>query len=425
MSEEKYNDKLMPHQIDDIYDEEDAPIMDFRKRILKKFTYIGSVLFVLFILGSSLFTIPKHLNFQFTLKTKQQEFIGQYDHKLFIIEKNEITGSAVKKGTPVVTVTSQVIVEYLDELKRAKDEYQEFLNEKEELSETHLSILNLQLNSLQKKEKLLKLELEKLNKTYKADEKQMNFELKQQTKNYNRQKQLYKKQVIPEADFELAESSFEAIKNKLEVKMSQYERDIVALVNDLEACKSEIQIKHKEVLKFTQNQDLTENKLENKISAIDQKLRFTFGDYSVSGKGLIINAPFEGNLSYIFEGEKEVPEGAILFMVSNTSNNLYAQCAIPPEYIGMVHDSSRVVLKVASFPHYEYGVLRGTVQNLSQTPNIDGNYPFEANITEYGTLKPFLQKGMNGQLSIIVDEKSLFGYFFEKLNKKYSDLVDN
>lgn len=425
MSEEKIEDQLQAHQIEDIYDEEDAPIMDFRKRIIKKFAYIGTVIFILFMLGASFLKIPKHLNFEFTLKTFEKEFIGQYDHKLYIIDKNINTGVFLKQGTPVVTVTSQVIVEYLDELNQAQIAYEQFVAEKKQLNETKLNIMQLKLNSYQEKEKLLQLELSHLIKTYEADKKQLNFELKQQEKNYNRQKKLYEKQVIPDADYEKAESEYEATKNQLTVNLAQYERDIVSLKNDLESCKYDIRIQQKEIVSFTQSQELKERELKSKLHAINQKLSYTFGDYSVSEKGLIINSPFDGNLTYIFEGEKEVPDGAILFIISNTMQNLYALSAIPPEYIGMVNDGSRAVLKVASFPHYEYGVLRGSVQNLTQTPNINGNYPFEVQINDFGSLKPYLQKGMNGQLSIIVDEKSLFGYFFERLNKKYTELVDN
>jgi hypothetical protein len=425
MSEEEMKDQLLPHQFEDIYDEEDAPIMDFRKRILKKFAYIGTGVFILFVLGATFLKIPKHLNFEFTLKTKEKEYIGQFDHKLYVVEKNQTTGTYLEEGSPVITVTSQLIVEYLSELEQAQIAYQLFLVEKENLSTTQLHIKKLTLSSYQKQKNLLQVELNQLQKTFEADIKQLNFELTQQEKSYKRQKQLFEKKVIPDADFEKAESEYEATKNNLAVKNSRYKKDIASLENDLETCKYDIEIQQKEITSFLQNQELRENELKRKIEAIQQKLSYTFGNYSVSEKGLVLNAPFDGNLSYIFEGEKEVPMGAILFMVSNTRQNLYAQSAIPPEFIGMVKDGSRVVLKVASFPHYEYGVLRASVNNLSQTPNIEGNYPFEAQINDFGNLKPFLQKGMNGQLSVVVDEKSLFGYFFERLNKKYTELVDN
>ncbi len=98
-------------------------------------------------------------------------------------------------------------------------------------------------------------------------------------------------------------------------------------------------------------------------------------------------------------------------------DTLYASASIPPEQIGFVKEGAPVILNVATFPHYEWGAVEGRIQTLSLTPDEKGDYPIRVEITNTGKLKGRLQVGMNGELSIPVEEKSFFGYVFEKVRK--------
>lgn len=61
--------------------------------------------------------------------------------------------------------------------------------------------------------------------------------------------------------------------------------------------------------------------------------------------------------------------------------------------------------------------MEGRIQTLSLTPDEKGDYPIRVEITNDGKLRGRLRVGMNGELSIPVEEKSFFGYVFEKTRK--------
>ena len=61
---------------------------------------------------------------------------------------------------------------------------------------------------------------------------------------------------------------------------------------------------------------------------------------------------------------------------------------------------------------------------MSLTPDEKGDYPVRVEITNPGKLKGRLQIGMNGELSIPVEEKSFFGYIFEKVRKGYHAMTE-
>ncbi len=425
MTNTKENHQLMPHQIEDIYDEDDAPIMDFKKKIVRKAAWIAGVIFLLFVGPGIWVKIPKHLNFNFKLNTQEKEFIAQYDQKVFILEKHGSPGQQVAKGDPVITATSDNIVNYLSKLYDVTSKHKIYTTSEKEMMKKTLQIMTLELNAKKQNKKALLNDIGHLKKISDSKIEQLKFQYKLEKKQFERQKGLKKQGVIADAEYEQAENQFKKTENELQVTKAQYKRDLASLQNNLENTKAAINIKKQEINNYQQKYNLKKSQIEQQINSIKAQIAYAFGNTSIDSSGLIINAPINGKISYIFEGEKEVPTGSIMFIISNDLENIYAQSSIPPEFIGMVHDGNPVVLKVASFPHYEFGVLRGKIKNLSLTPNAEGNYPFEVEITDFGTLNPFLQKGMTGKLSVVVDRKSFFGYLFEKLSKGYTRLVDN
>ncbi len=425
MTDSKENHQLMPHQIENIYDEEDAPIMDFKKKIVRKASWVAGVIFLLFLIAGIWVKIPRHLNFDFKLNTLEKEFIAQYDQKLFILEKHGTPGQRVAKGDPVITATSDNIVNYLSKLHDATSKYKIYTTSEKEMMQKTLQIMKLELNNQKQNKKALQNDISHLKKISSSKIDQLRFQYTLEKKQFERQKGLLKQGVIADVEFEKAENQFKKIENELQVTRAQYKRELATLQNKQENTTSEINIIKQKIENYQQKYNLKKTQIEQEINSIKAQISYAFGNTSIDSNGLIINAPISGKISYVFEGEKEVPTGSILFIISNDIENMYAQSSIPPEFIGMVHDDNPVVLKIASFPHYEFGVLRGKIKNLSVTPNVKGNYPFDVEITDFGNLKPFLQKGMNGKLSVVVDRKSFFGYLSEKLNKGFSRLVDN
>lgn len=123
----------------------------------------------------------------------------------------------------------------------------------------------------------------------------------------------------------------------------------------------------------------------------------------------------QGQVYRFFDAGENVPAGTVITKVTGGGDTLYASASIPPEKIGLIKEGAPVLLKVSTFPHYEWGAVGGRIQTLSLTPDEKGGYPIRVEITDAGKLEGRLQAGMSGEVSIPVEEKSFFGYVFEKV----------
>jgi multidrug efflux pump subunit AcrA (membrane-fusion protein) len=159
--------------------------------------------------------------------------------------------------------------------------------------------------------------------------------------------------------------------------------------------------------------------LNREKQAAYEKIIQTYGDASIEKDSIILKATSAGKVSYLLDADQDVSSGTVILKLKEANNALYAFSRVPPENIGLIRENARLILRVSAFPHYQWGLLEGRIRLLSLTPDELGNYPFEAEITNPGKLKGHLQVGMDGELSLPLEEKSFFGYIFEKIHQGY------
>src|SRR5437763_3659775 len=108
--ETKEVQELEPQQYRQLYWEEDVPLTDVRKSVLRKFVYIGCSLCLLFLTVGFFLTFPDQIELPFIIKNNQSEQIYRFPYPVYVAEKYIQPHDAVVKGQRLIRITSPEIV---------------------------------------------------------------------------------------------------------------------------------------------------------------------------------------------------------------------------------------------------------------------------------------------------------------------------
>lgn len=245
-------------------------------------------------------------------------------------------------------------------------------------------------------------------------------ELKIAEMQFERDKKLFEKNVYSKSDYEKAEKtylqeklSFENIRSTLantQMQINQLDQQIL----DLQLQKS----------KEEQSQVIAlEEAAQNLNTQIKQwKLRY------------LIIAPISGNVTFtkIWSENQNVQTGEIVAtIIPNEATNIIGKVAIPSAGVGKVKEGQTVNIKLNNFPYMEFGILKGTIRNISLVPIQSENgaiYTAEVELSDslisnYGKQLKFSQQ-MTGTAEIITDDLRLLERFFNPLKAIWKKNVE-
>ena len=416
-------ERLEPLQYEDLYREDDVPLQDVRDSALRVFVYAGIGLTVLFIALGFTVEIPRQLSFDFVLKGEQQEDVYRFFEGLYVEEKHVEVGSTVAAGAPLLKISSPQVVEMVTA-------YEDALARKRIFETTELPLYQSRLEafSLQKAQIASAIEEHKRQKqlgwnVYQAELDKLTYLAEEAERKHARTAGLAEKNLVSQDDLERAKAAMILAKTELAALKENRLKDVGELEARIEAARLQQKIVTQQGQEKAQEAQSQLAKLENEVDQAYQALYRSYGNFEIEGGSLLLKAPHAGRVAYLTDQDRDVPSGATLLKILKGSSDLRAYTTVPPQAIGFVHPGDPVVLKVATFPHYEWGTLQGVIQHLSLTPDENGQYPCNVAITRAGKLAPHLQIGMNGELSVLVEEKSFFRYVFSHLEEGYDRVV--
>jgi len=415
----KETDDLEPQQYKRLYWEEDVPVKDVRKNALRKFVYIGSLLCFVMIFAGLVIRFPDQIELPFIIKSNKSEEIYRFSSPVYVTGVYSKPGEKVKKGQSLIKITSPEIVQLVNNFNEAEQNLKNFRSQKLLSVNKQKAISQLKIEQNKNKITETENELVILDDKWNANKTRLEYEKDIARKKYDINKKFFEDGSI--SKFELIEFETRNLKatdtlesalqdynkNKLTLNYmkSQYALDINTLTAEIE--KSEIDSKYDSV------------GLINQFALIKNKISNTYGDFNIANGDIIIRAKTDGIISYIFEGEKEVATGSILMKLISGKSVPYAWVKAPASLIGKILTGEKVVLKVASFPFYEWGTVQGHISNQSLTPDENGNFSVKISLENLAKFKGRIQVGMDGNATIILDEKTFFNYFFRKVKKTY------
>lgn len=109
---------------------------------------------------------------------------------------------------------------------------------------------------------------------------------------------------------------------------------------------------------------------------------------------------------------------SLLTLLPTGPQDIVARATLSAYGAGKVRPGMPVNIRLADYPHREFGVLRGQVDQLSLLPEgeqyiVTVALP-DTLVTTYGTPLPFRQE-MQGQITILTDERRLLARLFDRL----------
>ena len=290
-------------------------------------------------------------------------------------------GERAKKGETLFVVWSDNIEATLPNMMKRKEEVENML---------------IDIGQLLYGGKNVSLKTNKYSMEYKCNKtnlKSLTFEHDKKNKDFERAKVLYSKGFISANEFEEKEE----LLNQSQIAL---EREITNFRTQLESERMNFQEELRQI-----NNNITLLKIQKNEA--------------------YIKSPFDGSIIklYNIENGTFVQEGQQIMQLS-PDNNLYAECFIQPNDIGLIKKGMRVKINVDTFNYNQWGNINGKVKIISSDVISNENGSF---FRVYCTLsKDFLElkngvrgeikKGMTINVHMVVTKRTLFQLVYDKMD---------
>jgi len=280
--------------------------------------------------------------------------------------------------------------------------YSEYvLNKKLQPYSSEFSANNLSLAEIRNRLVILKSQKE-------LNEKELEFN----KKDLDRNKILFDKGIIAAQDYERKQLEFIQAKRTL--------KNMSASISQLNEAigTSKNTVKSSEIRKTQDDTRLLKKVIQSfyqlKKSVKDWELRYA------------LKSSIAGKVSYLsFWNENQtVNIGDLVFtIIPSTSLGYIGKIKAPIQNAGKIKVGQKVNIRLAQYPDTEFGMLKGTVENISLFPDKLGNYLVDVTldeelITSYNKKIEFQQE-MSGKAEIITEDLRLIERFFYQMKNVF------
>jgi multidrug resistance efflux pump len=229
-------------------------------------------------------------------------------------------------------------------------------------------------------------------------------------KNYQRSQELYNQGVIASMELENEKIKFLQAQQNLEninISLSQMEEGI----SNLNKTKSGTAIN-------TEKDKIT---YSSQTLQLFEQLRKSLKQWEQS---YLIISSTEGVASFQqFFGENQFIKAGdvILSILPKNKENLVGRMSVPATNSGKIASGEKVLIKLDNYRYQEYGIVEGKVQNISLSPDKDGNYYVDVVLpkglkTSYNKNLIF-DKELKGSAEIVTQDLRLIERFFYQIRK--------
>jgi len=235
-------------------------------------------------------------------------------------------------------------------------------------------------------------------------------ELQFKKKDLNRNKILFEKGIISAQEYENKQLNYLQAERNFKTMSSSISQLRESISNAKKASKGTKISSTKEEIILLKNVIQTLNQLKQSIK--NWELRYLLQS-NIKGKVSFLN---------VWDKNQTVKQGDLVFTIIPIENSSFiAKLKTPTQNSGKIKIGQKVNIKLSNYPEYEFGMLKGTVKNISLVPNKDGFYLIDVSlpkklITTYNKEITFKQE-MQGTAEIITEDLRLFHRFFYQFKK--------
>lgn len=258
------------------------------------------------------------------------------------------------------------------------------------------------LKYYQRKIKSQNKELEKYHIYYNRLYRQRNFlerELQLSSRQFSRDSLLFAREVIPDAEFDVAE-----------VKLLQKKREFEQARVNLSTTNIEISKLEQEILDIEQQYTDKRKELELQLIESFENLTASISEWDHQ---FILRSSSAGKVSFTkyWAKDQNVIEGdGVMTIIPEDAGEIIGKITLEMKRSGKVKQGLKVNIKFDNFPHLEYGMVEGVVNSISLVP-AENRYTVEVSLVDglrtfYGIELEFTQE-MQGTAEIITEKRRL------------------
>jgi len=233
-------------------------------------------------------------------------------------------------------------------------------------------------------------------------------ELEFTQKDLNRQKILFEKGVISAQDYENKQLQYA----QAERNYKNFEASISQIREAISTAR--MTSKGTEINRVKEEMTL----LKGVIQSFNQ-LKKAIKDWE---RLYVLKSNINGKVSFLnyWNTNQTVNQGDLVFTIIPKDNSSFiAKLKTPAQNSGKIKVGQKVNIKLENYPDTEFGILNGTVKNISLIPNAEGIYFVDVElpkklITSYNKEIDFKQE-MRGSAEIITEDLRLIERFFYQL----------
>ncbi|MBA3706128.1 MAG: HlyD family efflux transporter periplasmic adaptor subunit [Bacteroidetes bacterium] len=276
--------------------------------------------------------------------------------------------------------------------------------------------LQLEVNPQEKEILIINKELteyQTLQGKYRNQENNFKEEFSLSEKDFNRYNSLFQSAAISAKELEDKKREYLSVKRNYEnVKINGINNKIT--ISNLEKNKLQLQMQS-----YQENEKITQ--------ALNQSIQTLKSQIESWKQTYLLKAPIDGKVSLFnyWSINQNLKQGdEVLSIVPAKKQEMIAKLFLPVANSGKLKPGQTVNIKLNNYLYYEYGMLKGSVKNISVMPK-NKNYAIEVSLpnklnTTYNKQLDYKEE-MQGTADIITEELSVFErvfYQFRKILKK-------
>jgi len=375
-------------------------------------------------LASAVMRVPRQIELRCVLRGNASERIYRYAEDVFVEQYYVRTGERVSRGQGLVRISSPQIAALVMEYTLAK--LQEEVFESTELPVHAKTQAELRLQQ----EKVLR-QLERTQQsrrfalaTQQAEIRKLELALRTAREQLEKLKNLRASGYVSETEVQQAELQKATAEDALNRAREHYRREIASLESQARELAHDRSIAGQSQEKVSLQLQQRRAQLQAARLAAYQRLQSLYGDFAIDSGAIVIQSPTDGLIvTYMSDAERQVPAGSILLKLSQRPTAFTATAEVPPKDIGSLRVGQPVVVKLSAFPPLRWGVLRGRVCSLSISPGERGFYTLEAELDPNAQFDSMLQEGMDGTLTVVVEERPVAAYVLETFLRPFEHFI--
>lgn len=236
---------------------------------------------------------------------------------------------------------------------------------------------------------------------------------------YNRDAELARQNVITASDLEKSEAEF--LGNELNHRTA---------IANITSTRNQINLMQRQISELQAEKGEQANRL---LAGLREKFDNLLAQISVWEQTYVFKTPIDGTVTFtsVWSENQQVTDGTSVFSVVPAENTeIIGRVEFPLAGSGKVEPGQKVKIKLDNYPHLEYGMLEGQITHISLVPvnsNQGAFYTAELDLrgglaTNYGIDLPFNQE-MAGVAEIVTKDRRLIERLIQPLTSLFRERI--